>query len=92
MNKRIHLLYGFLLGIALAFLGAYFYVILFTGFGFEEGIRAIKSQSNMGKLITLGAIPNLITFFILLKMKREMWARGIVLTTIALAISTIFFI
>lgn len=92
MNKRIHLLYGLLLGIALSFLGAYLYVTLFTEFDFEEGVKIIKSQDNFGKLITLGAIPNLIAFFVLLKMKREMWARGVVMATIILAISTIFYL
>ncbi len=92
MNKKIHLLYGFILGIALAFLGAYLYVTLFVGFSFEEGVQAIKSQNNISKLIALGALPNLLAFFLLLKIKREMWARGVVLATIALAISTIFYL
>mgnify|MGYP007032571092 CR=1 FL=1 len=91
MNKKIHLLYGLLLGFILAFLGVYLYVTLFTEFDFEEGVKIIKSQNNFGKLITLGAIPNLIAFFILLKLKKEIMARGIILATIILAISTIFY-
>lgn len=92
MNKKIHLLYGFILGIALAFVGAYLYVTFFLGFRFEDGVQAIKSQNNLSKLIALGALPNLLAFFLLLKIKREMWARGVVLATIALAISTIFYL
>ena len=92
MNKKTHLLYGLLLGLALAFLGAYLYISLFTEFEFTEGVKIIKSQNNFGKLITLGAIPNLIAFFVLLKMKKEMTARGVVLATIILAVSTIFYL
>lgn len=91
MNNKIHLLYGFLLGLVLSFVGAYLYVTLLTEFDFIEGVEIIKSQNNLGKLITLGAIPNLIVFFLLLKIKKDMWARGVVLATIALAISTVFF-
>lgn len=91
MNNKIHLLYGFLLGLVLSFVGAYLYVTLLTEFDFIEGVEIIKSQNNLGKLITLGAIPNLIAFFLLLKIKKDMWARGAVLATIALAISTVFF-
>ncbi|MFA5556405.1 MAG: hypothetical protein AB7D46_02160 [Flavobacteriaceae bacterium] len=91
MNNKIHLLYGFLLGLVLSFVGAYLYVTLLTEFDFIEGVEIIKSQNNLGKLITLGAIPNLIAFFLLLKIKKDMWARGVVLATIALAISTVFF-
>lgn len=91
MNNKIHLLYGFLLGLVLSFVGAYLYVTLLTEFYFIEGVEIIKSQNNLGKLITLGAIPNLIAFFLLLKIKKDMWARGVVLATIALAISTVFF-
>ncbi len=92
MNKKIHLLYGFLLGLALSFIGAYLYVTLLTEFDFIQGVEIIKNQDNLGKLITLGAIPNLIVFFLLLKIGKDMWARGIILATIALAISTVFFL
>lgn len=92
MNKRIHLLYGLLLGLALAFLGIYIFVTLFMKTDFTNGINVVKNQNNFGKLITIGAIPNLIAFFILLKMKREFLARGVVLATIILAISTIFYL
>jgi len=92
MNKKIHLFYGLLLGLILAFVGIYLFVTLFMKTDFENGIAVVKIQSNFGKLITIGAIPNLVAFFILLKMKREMWARGVVLATFILAISTIFYL
>lgn len=92
MNKRIHIIYGFVLGMILAFLGMYFYMTMFIGGEFSESLAAIKSQNNFGKVIALGSIPNLLAFFLLLKKNREMWARGVVLATIFLAISTIFYL
>ena len=50
----------------------------------------MKSQGNLGKIITLGSILTLIAFGILLKMNKEMMARGVVLAVIALAILTLF--
>jgi len=92
MNKRIHVFYGLLLGLFLAFLGVYVYVLLFLKTNFIDGITLVKDQENLGKLITLGTIPNLVVFFVLLKKQREMWARGIVLATIVLAFSTLFYL
>lgn len=92
MNKKIHLLYGFILGLFLTLIGSYLFITLVMKTDFANGINAVKSQNDFGKVITLGAIPNLIAFFILLKMKREIWARGVLFATIVLAISTIFYL
>lgn len=84
MNK-MHLLYGFLIGMTVAAIGCYLYVEIFTEYPFREGFDIIKSQGDTGKLITLGAVPNLVVFFLLLRMKKELMARGIVLSVIVLA-------
>lgn len=89
MNK-IDLLYGFLLGIAAAFIGTYFYITIFTDFTFAAGLNILQSQGNLGKVITLGAILSLVVFGVLLKLNKEMMARGVVLAVIGLAIVTIF--
>ena len=89
MNKK-DLLLGFLIGIATTLLGSYIFITFFTEFKFIAGIQIMKSQGNLGKLITLGSILTLIAFGILLKMNKEMMARGVVLAVIALAILTLF--
>ena len=89
MNK-IDLLSGFLLGIISAAIGSYIFIVIFTDYTFISGIQILKSQGNIGKIITLGAIPTLLLFGILLKLNREMMARGVVLAVIALAILSIF--
>jgi len=92
INKRTHIFYGLLFGLFLAFLGVYAYIWLFLKTNFIDGITIVNGQKNLGKLITLGTIPNLIVFFVLLKKQREMWAKGIVLATIILAFSTLFYL
>ncbi|SFE88649.1 hypothetical protein [Flavobacterium xueshanense] len=89
MNKK-DLLLGFLLGFATTLLGSYIFITIFTEFKFIAGIQIMKSQGNLGKIITLGSILTLIAFGILLKMNKEMMARGVVLAVIALAIFTLF--
>lgn len=89
MNKKDVLL-GFLIGIATTLLGSYLFITFFTEFTFIAGIQIMKSQGNLGKLITLGSILTLIAFGILLKMNKEIMARGVVLAVIALAILTLF--
>ncbi|MBG6062178.1 hypothetical protein IWX83_001974 [Flavobacterium sp. CG_9.1] len=89
MNKKDVLL-GFLIGIATTLLGSYLFITFFTEFTFVAGIQIMKSQGNLGKLITLGSILTLVAFGILLKINKEIMARGVVLAVIALAILTLF--
>lgn len=89
MNKT-QFLAGTIVGFAGTFIGCYFYLSLFTGYDFKEGIAILKSQGSLGKLITLGSIINLVIFGVLLKLDKEMMARGVVLSVIAMAILTLF--
>ena len=89
MNK-IDLLIGFIIGIIASILGSYIFITFFTGFDFMTGIHTMKSEGKLGKLITLGAILNLVVFAFLLKLDREMMARGVILAVISIAIITIF--
>ena len=89
MNKK-DLLLGFLIGCATSLLGSYIFITVFTEFKFIAGLQIMKSQGNLGKIITLGSILTLIAFGILLKLNKEMMARGVVLAIIALAIFTLF--
>ena len=89
MNK-IDLLYGFMLGIIATFIGTYIYITIFTEFTYTAGLDILHTQGNLGKVITLGAIPSLAVFGILLKLNKEIMARGVVLSVIAIALVTLF--
>lgn len=88
--NKIDLLYGFIIGILLAMLGVFLFILIFTDYGFLYGIQIMQANNSVGKLITVGAILNLGMFFILLKVQKELMARGVLLATIILAIITIF--
>lgn len=89
MNKR-DILIGFAIGIVACILGIFLFLSFFTDFDFMIGIQTMKSEGKLGKLITLGAILDLVAFGVLLKMNKELMARGVVLAVICIAILTIF--
>ena len=90
MDRLKGLIIGFFIGIATTTIGSYFFVTIAMKTDFLEGISAIKTQGSLGKIITLGAVLNIIAFFTLLKYNKEMMARGIILATIILTIFTLF--
>jgi len=89
MNK-IELLIGFAIGILASFLGMFLYITFIVHSDFIVGIQVMKSQGNLGKIVTLGSILDLIAFGILLKLNKELMARGVVLAVILLTIITLF--
>ena len=88
--KKSDLIIGMLIGVVAALLGSFIFITAFTGYTYMDGLRIMKSEGHLGKIITLGAIMNLIAFFILLHYKKELMARGVVLATILLTIVTLF--
>lgn len=88
--KKIDLFYGLIIGLISASIGVYLFVVLFTEYEFFEGYSILKAQGQLGKLIALGAILNLVVFFLLLKFNKELMARGVVFATLLLTIFTLF--
>ena len=89
MNKT-DLLIGFAIGIIASIIGSYLFITFFTAYDFMAGIESMKSEGKLGKLITLGSILDLVAFGILLKMNKDLMARGVVLAVIIIAIVTLF--
>lgn len=86
--RKIDFLIGFLIGLAATFLGTYLYITLIAKYEFVQGFTFLRKEGYLGKVITLGAIFSLVIFFILLKLNKELMARGVVLATFVLAILT----
>ena len=89
MNKTA-LLLGFIIGILASILGSYIYLTLFLNLDFIDGIQTVKIQGQLGKIITLGSILDLVAFAILLKLNKEIMARGVVFAVISITIITFF--
>lgn len=81
MSKK-HILLGLIIGLLTAIVGMFLFLKFFTPYSFVEGWKIMKYQGQTGKLIAIGAVPNLLIFFVFLKFDQEMTARGVVLATI----------
>jgi hypothetical protein len=89
-NKLKGLAAGLFIGLMTTFIGTYLFVTIIMESEFVFGLEIVKKQGDLGKVITLGAVLNLIVFFTLLKFNKEMMARGVILGTILLAFLTFF--
>lgn len=84
MKKEIVI--GFLVGIFANLTGSYLYIFFFSDYSLETTLKMAIENNILGSLIALGAILNLIVFFIYLKKKQIYRARGVVIATLVAAI------
>jgi len=80
---------GLLTGIVANFIGVFLYLTFFAEEGFVEAIKIAKANDFLGKVISIGAILNLIAFFVFIKKKQDYRARGVLLATVLIALATI---
>lgn len=89
MNYK-DLIIGVFIGLVTAILGIFIFLKAFTFYDPLTDIQLLKQQGILGKVVTLGAILNIIVFFILLKKDKDTMARGVILALILLTIFTLF--
>ncbi len=88
--RKTDLFLGIIIGFVTTIIGMFIFLEFFTDYHFVNGISSLKQNGYLGKLITLGAVLNIIAFFVLLKINKELMARGVVLATIILTLITLF--
>lgn len=77
MRKEI--IIGFLIGIVATACGFFIYVEFVSTYSFEETLKILDEGNLYGKVLGLAAIPNLFVFFIFLKKKQDLRARGVLI-------------
>ncbi|GAA4886611.1 hypothetical protein GCM10023311_07350 [Flaviramulus aquimarinus] len=83
---------GMFVGLIANAIGLYFTAsLLGKGDDFTTVIQAAADEGFLGKLISLGAILNLVAFFIFIKKKQDYRARGVLLITVFIAVFTFVF-
>ncbi|PIA79653.1 hypothetical protein BFR04_02060 [Gaetbulibacter sp. 4G1] len=85
---------GFFVGLVANCIGlitAIFIISKKNNSDFTSVMNAAVSEGYLGKLISLGAILNLVAFFIFIKKKQDYRARGVLLITVFIAIFTFVF-
>lgn len=80
---------GILVGLIANAIGLFLAATLLgNGDDFMTVIKAAQKEGFLGKLISIGAVLNLIAFFIFIKKKQDYRARGVLLVTIFIAVFT----
>lgn len=80
------LVIGFLIGIVANISGSYLYIFFFSKYDLETTIEIALEQDVLGNIIALGALLNLIVFFLFLKKNEYYKARGVIMATLIAAI------
>lgn len=92
MNIRNkHIIIGFLLSILATLAGSYIYMESIMKEGFEASWRWMLETHNQGMILSLGAIPNLLLFFVFLRRKEDHKARGVLIGVILIALTVVGF-
>lgn len=78
---------GFALGIGANIAGTILYILLFSEYGIRETLNLSLVNNFFGKLITLGAILNLVVFFYFIRKNKIYIARGVMMATILAALA-----
>jgi hypothetical protein len=82
-NKEI--IIGIIAGIISTIIGSVLYLALFSSYSFMASLNHILKFNSINKLINLGALLNLATFYFFLHKNQELRAKGVLIITIILA-------
>ncbi|WP_339882375.1 hypothetical protein [Polaribacter vadi] len=69
--------------------GCFLYIEYFSKFSFSETLQMIQDGNLYGKILSITAIPNLFVFFVFIKKKQDNRAKGVLITTIVIALMTL---
>jgi len=69
--------------------GCFLYIEYFSKFSFTETLQLIQDGNLYGKILSIAAIPNLFVFFVFIKKKQDNRAKGVLITTIVIALITL---
>jgi heme/copper-type cytochrome/quinol oxidase subunit 4 len=84
--KRKELLIGFSVAILATISGFYLYVEYASSYSFKDSLNLIKEHNLLGNVLVLAAIPNLLVFFIFLKKKQDLRAKGVLMACVIIAL------
>lgn len=90
MSNKKEVLQGVIYGIISSLIGLILAILILSeNSSIIESLKNSYYENFLGKLISLGAILNVIVFFVFIKKNQDQRAKGILLLTIFLAILTL---
>lgn len=83
---------GFIVGLIANSIGFIMATFIFgNGESIPVAFRQSLAQGFFNKLVSIGALLNLVAFFLFIKQKRDYRARGVIFATIVVTIATYIF-
>jgi len=83
------ILIGFVVGLLANAIGFIIAILIFgDGADVTTAFKQSLAQGFFSKLVSMGAVLNLIVFFLFIKQKRDYGARGVILATVVVTIAT----
>tara|TARA_B110000305_G_scaffold211163_1_gene245372 strand:- start:310 stop:591 length:282 start_codon:yes stop_codon:yes gene_type:complete len=90
LNNKKEVLVGVIYGVISSLIGLIIAILILSeNSSIIESLKNSYYENFLGKLISLGAILNVIVFFVFIKKNQDQRAKGILLSTIFLAILTL---
>ncbi len=89
MYKKIGI--GLILSLLTTAAGSYLYMEYIMKDGFEAAWKWMIDTGNIDEILSLGAIPNLLLFFVFNKRKEFYKSRGVVLGVVLVAFVVLYF-
>ena len=77
---------GILTGLIANIVGMFLYITAFSDKPFVETIQKSMDEGYFGKIVTLGAVLNLLAFFLFIKKRQDNKARGVLMITVIIAV------
>ena len=90
MNKK-EVILGFLIGVLANTIGSILYIVLFSDYSIKETYSTAVEQGHIGSILALGAILNLIAFFSFIKLRKDSYARGVLIATMCTALLIVYY-
>ncbi len=84
------ILSGIIIGLIVNILGIVLYIFVMTNEEVGNGVRMAYRTGFLGKIIGLGALPNMILFSYFIKNNYLYQARGVVIATFLAALLTLY--
>ncbi|MFP2997421.1 hypothetical protein ABN763_16000 [Spongiivirga sp. MCCC 1A20706] len=88
-NRKKEIGIGIIVGIIATLIGMFFYSLYSastSNLTQETAVKVFLEQGKLGYLISIGAILNLLAFFVFLRRKQDLRARGVLIATMFTAI------
>lgn len=84
MTKGI--IIGFIISILTTVAGSYLYLEYGMRYSFEKNWEMMLQAHSQGMVLSIGALPNILLFFVFLKRKEEYKARGLIIAIMAVTL------